>query len=80
MQNSLVERDDHGIPAFTGLICDLACVNFIFRTVTAPTISILVDLILPPLFNNILLDFQVVENSGNYGIYKVGNIFWIKIK
>ena len=77
MQNSLVERDDHGIPAFTGLICDLACVNFIFRTVTAPTMSILVDLILPPLLDKILLDFQVVENSGDYGIDKVGDAFGV---
>ena len=48
-----------------------------FIAVIAVILSILVDLILPPLFNKVLFDFQVVENSGDYGINKVGDAFGV---
>ncbi len=48
-----------------------------FIAVIAVILSILVDLILPPLFNNVLFDFQMVENSGNYSIDKVGDAFGV---
>ncbi len=51
-----------------------------FIAVIAVILSILVDLILPPLFNKVLFDFQVVKNSGDYGIDKIGNGFWIEIE
>ena len=48
--------------------------------VIAVILSILVDLILPPLPKKIVLNFQMVENSGDYGIDKVGYGFWIEIE
>ena len=63
----------------SGLMFIISLKQF-FIAVMAVILSILVDLILPPLFNKVLFDFQVVENSGDYGIDKVGNIFGVRVK
>ena len=63
----------------SGLMFIISLKQF-FIAVMAVILSILVDLILSPFLRKIVFNFQVVENSGDYGIDKVGNIFGLGIK